>query len=297
VLEAGSQRGREEFVLPFTDMSKEIVYTPDSVRQGWHLWGTVIREFWSNRELISRLVTRDLSARYRQSALTYIWAVFPWLATVAIFAVLKRSGTLPVSDTPIPYVAYALWGMSLWQLFAGCLAGSTASLTTAGSLITKLNFSKDVLVFASIGSPLFDFAVRLLTLTPVFIWYQVPLHGQMVLMPIILLSTVLLALGLGFVLSIANLILRDIGHALTVALTLGMFITPVLYPPNKQWPFLLLNVVNPVSPLVIASQDLIAYGNLSMPQALIFSCAFSLIIFLGGWRFFRSTLPRVTHLA
>jgi lipopolysaccharide transport system permease protein len=71
----------------------------------------------------------------------------------------------------------------------------------------------------------------------------------------------------------------------------------VLYPPNKQWPFLLLNVVNPVSPLVIASQDLIAYGNLSMPQALIFSCAFSLIIFLGGWRFFRSTLPRVTHLA
>jgi lipopolysaccharide transport system permease protein len=116
-------------------------------------------------------------------------------------------------------------------------------------------------------------------------------------MPIILLSTVLLALGLGFVLSVANLIFRDIGHALSLALTLGMLATPVLYPPNKHWPFALLNIVNPVSPLVIASQDLIAYGDLSMPRASIFSCVFSLIMFFAGWRLFRSMLPRVAHLA
>ena len=76
----------------------------------------------------------------------------------------------------------------------------------------------------------------------------------------------LLALGFGFILAIANLVLRDTGNALGMALTVGMFLTPVLYPAPVRWPFFLVNVLNPLSPFVTATQDLIAIGYVSRPD-------------------------------
>ena len=62
-----------------------------------------------------------------------------------------------------------------------------------------------------------------------------------------------------------------------------MFLTPVLYPPPVRWPFYLINLCNPLSPLLAASQDLIAEGFLTKPEmfateACIFSTALS-----PGW--------------
>jgi lipopolysaccharide transport system permease protein len=278
--------------------SVEVIYTSDSIcRQSWHVWGIILREFLDSRELIWRLILRDISARYRQSVLSYLWAIIPSIATVAVFVLLKTSGTIPISETPIPYVAYALWGISLWQLFTGCLASSTGSLAAAGSLVTKVNFPKVALVFASAGSPIFDFVVRLVPLAVIFTSYGVPFKWQTIFMPFTLAPLILLALGVGFVMSVANLVLRDVGNALGIALTLGMFITPVLYPPPFEWPFVLINIVNPVSPLLIASQDLVAYGGLTMSAAFISSWIFSLLVFLAGWRFFNLALPRVSQFA
>lgn len=278
--------------------SAEVIYTPDSIcRQNWDVWGNILREFLDSRELIWRLILRDVAARYRQSILSYFWAILPSIATVSVFVLLKTSGTIPINETPLPYVAYALWGISLWQLFAGCLASSTGSLAAAGSLVTKVNFPKVALVFASAGSPIFDFVVRLVPLAVVFTSYGVPFKWQIIFMPFALAPLILLALGVGFVMSVANLVLRDVGNGLSIALTLGMFITPVLYPPPSEWPFVLINIVNPASPLLIASQDLVAYGGLTMSAAFISSWIVSLLVFLAGWRFFNLALPRVSQLA
>jgi lipopolysaccharide transport system permease protein len=108
---------------------------------------------------------------------------------------------------------------------------------------------------------------------------------------------VLLALGLGFVLSIANLVIRDTANALGTALTIGMFLTPVLYPPPVRWPFYLINLCNPLSPLLAASQDLIAEGFLTKPEMLAAACIFSTALFLAGWRAFRITILRVLGYA
>jgi homopolymeric O-antigen transport system permease protein len=276
----------------------ELIYTPDSIRrQGWHVWGTIISEFLNSRELIWRLILRDVSARYRQSMFGYLWAVLPSIVTVIAFAVLTQSRTIPVADTSLPYVAYALWSISVWQLFAGCLSVGTNSLVSASSLVSKVNFPKEALVIAAIGHPLLDFIIRLVLVVFVFIWYGVPFKAQMILVPFILLPVILLAIGFSFVLSIINLVLRDIGNILGMALTFGMFLAPVLYPPPTTWPSSLINILNPLSPLLIASQDVIAYGFLSQPRAFLFSCLFSVLVFLVGWRLFRLTIYRVSTFA
>ena len=52
----------KDFAFSSIPASLEVIYTPDSIRrQGWHVWGTIISEFLNSRELIWRLILRDIS--------------------------------------------------------------------------------------------------------------------------------------------------------------------------------------------------------------------------------------------
>ena len=276
----------------------EVVYTSEAMhKQGWHAWTCMFADLLDSRELIWRLIVRDISARYRQSVLGYLWAILPVLGTVMIFAFLTTSHTIPVGETPMPYIAYALWSLGVWQLFAACLINCTNSLVSAGSLVSKVNFPKEALVISSLGQPLFDFVIRLIPVTLVFAWYNIPLGWQIIFLPLILALVVLMGLGLGLLLSVVNLVLRDVANVLSVVLTFGIFLAPVLYPPPNNWPSILINILNPFSPLLIASQDLIAQGSLSMPELFLFSSLFSILLFFLGWRLFRIAMPRVCAYA
>jgi lipopolysaccharide transport system permease protein len=275
-----------------------IVYTAAGIRRnGASGWRVMVGDLISSRRLIWLLICRDISVRYRHSFLGYGWAVIPQVATVAIFAFLHSWHVLPMGQTRLPYVIFALWGISVWQLFAGCLAACTSSLAGAGSLVTKINFPRESLVIAAIGQPIFDFLVRLLPIAAVFVWYGVVPSSKALFLPLLLCPVVLLALGLGFIASIANLAVKDVGNALGMALTFGMFLTPVLYPAPVRWPFVLINYLNPVSPLLTATHDLIAAAALEHPWTCAVACLFSVIVFFVGWRTFRATILRASAYA
>lgn len=274
------------------------IYTPDLVpRMGWRIWPEMLRDLLRSRELIWRLMVRDLSVRYRQSILGYAWAILPPIVMVAVFTFLSRTRVLTIGQTSFPYASYALWSIGIWQLFSSSLQACTKSLADAGSLVTKINFPKESLLFGAIGQPMFDFLVRLIPVIIVFVWQHVVIHWQVLFLPLVLIPIILLALGFGFVLAVANLLLRDIGNALVIVLTFGMFLAPIVYPPPMSWPFVLINILNPFSPLLIASQDLIGTGHLSMPGAFVLASLFSFLVFFLGWRFFRTAIYRIAERA
>ena len=276
----------------------EIVYTPAGVRRnGMAGWRIMVNELVDSRRLIWLLILRDISVRYRQSVLGYLWAVIPQIVTVGAFAMLNAWRVVPMGKTAIPYVIYVAWGISVWQLFAGCLSACTTSLATAGSLVTKINFPRECLVIAAIGQPIFDFLVRLVPVIVVFSWYGFTPSWSAIFLPLALCPVIFLSLGLGFILSITNLAIRDTGNALGTALTIGMFLTPVLYPPPIRWPFTLINYLNPLSPLLTATQDLIAVGTLTTPVSFAAACLLAVAVLLLGWRSFRVTILRAAAYA
>jgi len=271
-----------------------------SARQSHHkknLWLEMEQELIASRELIWRLMLRDFSVRYRQSILGYIWAIFPQIITVAIFTFLARHRVFDMGGTTMPYVIHALWSVSVWQLFAGCLIGCTNSLVNAGSLVTKINFPKEALVFSAIGQALLDFMIRLFPITMVFIWYGFVPSWHSVFIPFVLMSIILMALGVGFIMAIINLVLRDMGNVISMILTFGMFLAPILYPPPIKEPFNIVNYANPFSPLLIATQNLLAGQDLMQTELLALMSAISLGIFLFGWRMFHITMPRIAERA
>jgi len=275
---------------------KEVIYSPDVARDpGWRVWGRMFRDLASCRGLIVRLFVRDVAARYRQSWLGYVWAVLPPFVMVISFWYLRAKRVIPAGETPIPYIAYALWGMGVWQLFTGCYNASAGALVGGGSMVTKINFPKEALAFAAIGQPLLDFGVRMVPVVVVFaVLGVVPAWGAL-LIPLVLLPLILMALGMGMIMAILNTFIIDLGQLMGMALNFGLLLTPVLYPPAHTWPFGLLNIFNPVSPILIATHDLISAGRLSSPDTLAMSCLFALLLFGVGWRFFRLGLMRVAE--
>ncbi|MDO8846692.1 ABC transporter permease [Methylicorpusculum sp.] len=274
------------------------VYTPNARRQsGLLVWVIMVKSVWQSRELILRLMKRDFSVRYRQSLLGYVWAVLPQIVTVALFTFLAKHRVFDMGETSLPYVLHALWSLSVWQLFSSCLVGSTNSLVNAGSLVTKINFTKEALVFASVGQAGIDFLIRLLPITAVFIWYGYLPSIQALAIPLILILVIMMALGIGFFMAILNLVFRDAGNAISMILTFGMFLAPILYPPPIREPFVLVNTLNPFSPLVIATQELLAGQTLSQMTALPVAAGIAIMLFLLGWRVFYITLPRIAERA
>jgi lipopolysaccharide transport system permease protein len=275
---------------------QEVVYTPYAhLGLGWRVWREMGQQLICSRGLTWRLFLRELSARYRQSVFGYVWAVMPAIVTVIAFTYLNRSRILPIGKTDIPYPAFVLLGITVWQVFSTGLTASTQSIVNAGYLITKANFARESLVLAAFGQSILDFLIRLVLVAMVFAWLQVVPAWTVVVVPFVLIPLALMTLGFGFVLALANGVFRDIGNALTLVLTVAMFLTPVVYPPPTAWPKVLINYVNPISPFIIATRDLTTEGTLSHPHGLLLASVVSLVIFLVGWRIFHVAMARIAE--
>lgn len=260
-------------------------------------WLSLIKRTFTYRELLSRLIYRDFTTRYRQSLLGYFWAIIQPIIAVAIFAFIAKYRVLPMGQVFMPYIIFGVWSFTVWQLFSGSLLACTSSLSSAGTMTTKINFSKDILVIASLVQPIFDFLIRLVFITGLFWYFDFVPYATSVWIPIILFPLILMALGFGFILSILNLLARDVSKLVGMFAIFGMFFAPVLYPPPVTWPFMLVNILNPVSPILIATQDLLSTGELSHPWLLAGSVTFSFLILFIGWRLFHILLPRVIERA
>lgn len=276
----------------------ERVNSPDvDRRRGMYVWADMVRDLWLSRELLFQLAFRDIAVSYRQSLLGYLWVLLLPLATVALFTYLSSARVVPIGNTVLPYPAYAVWGVVLWQLFANTLTATTTSLARAGSLVTKIDFPKEVIVFSAVSKPLLEFAAKLVLVSIVFLLYDVTVPVAAALVVPIILLVVMMATGIGLVLSLANLIVRDVANLVAVLTTFGMFAAPVLYPPPVSEPFSLLVVLNPFSPLLMGTQDLLSVGRLNHPMLLAASAIFAAFCFAIGWRVFRVVIRRVTERA
>ncbi|MES9901310.1 MAG: ABC transporter permease [Sedimenticola sp.] len=260
-------------------------------------WGLMWKDILDSRELIMRLAYRDIAVVYRNSILGFLWALINPLLTVGLVAYLISMRVLPIEVTASPYVLFALPNVILWQLFVSVLTSCTISLVNAGSLVTRINFPKEALVFGATGQPMVEFSIKLLLVVGVFSWYGVMPQTGSIFVLLVILQIIMLAVGLGFILSVLNLVVRDVGYIVGIFSMIGMLAAPVLYPPPTTSPFDLVNILNPVSPLLIASQDLLAHGTLEHPDLYLWGSALSLSVFLLGWRVFRSAIVRVSERA
>ena len=257
--------------------------------------GTILSDVVSARELIWRLCVRDVAATYKQSVLGVIWAIAPPLILVATFTFLARSRVFDIGATALPYPVHVLLGLTVWSVFATTLTNITSCLTRATNLIQKMRFPREALVFSAATQSLIDVAIRGILLIGVAAILGVSFSWTALLIPLFVAPLFLLTIGIGSILAVVNALVRDVNNAVIVLLQFALFLTPVVYPAPTTWPHNIINYVNPVSPFVIAAQDLVTTGTLRMPDAWLAASILGSGMFMIGMYVFRLAEPLVAE--
>lgn len=270
----------------------ETVYNSEpEISRPLRLLGNVFRSAWEGRELAWRLFLRNLRGMYRQTALGLLWIFLPPLANTAIWVFLHAQRVLEFSfPKDIHPTVYILTGMILWQAFVDALQMPLNQLNQNRSMISKLNFPREALLAEGLGEILFHTLVRALLLIPALLYFGANWSAAAWLSPLVALLMILFATGLGLLIMPIGSLYQDVSRFLSVGLPFWMILTPIIYAPFTTFPGNLLNWLNPASPLLMCSRDLLLLGSCGNPAALWYGLI-AIPIFLLGLVVYRLSLP------
>lgn len=230
---------------------------------------------------------RNIRARYQQSALGWLWAIFQPAAQVAIFAIIFTL-VVPVDTGDIPYPVFSYVAIVPWTLLSASLADMTQTIVVNMGLVTKIYFPREILPIAAMLARLMDFGVAAGLLIVLLLLYRVPIFlPGLLFLPLILLIQILLILGLGFAGAAANVFFRDVQSLLTLGLQLWFYASPIIYPVSMVPERLrVLYFLNPMAGILESYRDVLL--NRQIPGTYLLSSAIiSLAIFLLGTWFFK----------
>ncbi|MBI3650480.1 MAG: ABC transporter permease [Acidobacteria bacterium] len=209
-----------------------------------------LKEIWAYRELLYFLTWRDVKVRYKQTLLGVVWVVLQPLMTMVITTIFFGKIVRVPSDN-LPYALFVFAGLLPWMFFSKAITQSGSSLVGSANLITKVYFPRLIIPSATVLSGLVDYAVSVVVLIGLMIYYGVGASVHLLMFPVLIVLMTILALGVGMWLSALNVKYRDVAAMIPFLVQVGMFATPVYYPSSlipEKWQWLMK--LNPLTGIV-----------------------------------------------
>ena len=274
----------------------EVVYSPESpLRHPVKLIREILSDIWKYRELTWVLFLRDLKAQYRQSILGYFWMITPLVSTAVIWTFLSSTKAIQVAETPIPYPLYVMLGSMIWGMFTSSINQPYMGFEAGKAVFMKLKVPPEAFILSGLGRQIFETALRMIVLVPVFIALGVTPASSAWLFPFGLGCAMLIGLPIGVLLLPVSCLYHDVNKALGIVLSLAMYATPVVYPPPQDgWGATVVGL-NPMSAVVVTTRDWLTLGYDGSWALMLGMTVVSLLMLLVGLAAFRTVLPRIVE--
>jgi lipopolysaccharide transport system permease protein len=192
-------------------------------RQERNYWG----DLWRYRELFRVLAWRDLSVRYKQTAIGVAWALIRPLLTMVVFTIVfGRIAQLP-SDGTAPYALMVFAGMLPWTFFSNGLAEASNSLVNNANLISKVYFPRLIVPIATVVVAFVDFLITFAILIGLLVWYQFLPSWHMICPPLFIGLAFLASIGPSLWITALNVQYRDFRYIIPFIVQFGLYVSPV----------------------------------------------------------------------
>lgn len=209
-----------------------------------------LKDLWVYRELLYFLMWRDVKIRYKQTLLGAAWAILQPLLTMLIFTLIF-SKVAKIGSDGIPYPVFAFAALLPWTFFAGAITSSGDSLVSNAHLITKVYFPRLIVPIASVGAGLVNFAISFPLLVMLMFYYRIGLTLNILILPLLIALTTLLAIAAGTWLSAVNVRYRDVKFAMPFLVQVWMYASPIAYPASAvPIRFRFLYSLNPLTGII-----------------------------------------------
>jgi len=257
----------------------------------------VVRELWQFRHLFTALVWRNVRVEFDATRLGSAWAIARPILFTLVFVLFRGfSGANTYVD--LPYGLYVFSGLVLWMYFLDAATASAGAIRLDSALLTKVYYPRLLTPIVPVFATMVNVAIALVPLVIMMAWYRVHPGWPVLLLPLVLLQAVLLALGVGLLVSSISVENRDWERALAFVLSIGLWLSPVVYAP-QMIPGLLYDLyhLNPMVGLLLAFRAVL-FDGFPMPTwewAYSVACT-AVILLLGLWAFRRTEVQLADRL-
>lgn len=249
-----------------------------------------------NRRITWELAKREHADRYAGQAFGVVWAIVHPLFLIGLYVfvfkfVFKQNfgGT---DELPFDYTVYLLSGLVCWLSSQDALIRSCSAIVSKSDLVRQVVFPLEILPVKVVLSSLFTLAVSI----AVIVGYVAITFGRIpliyLMLPLLVALQALFLTGIGFVLAVTGVFMRDIKDFIQVFATAGVYLMPVVYLPNMVPPlFKPFLYLNPFSYLVWCFQDVLFFGRIEHPVAWAVCLVGGSMVLLWGYRLFDRLRP------
>ena len=251
----------------------------------------MFRDLYKYRNFIIQSVRNDLISRFSRSKLGGLWAILNPLSQVLIYALILSNvlaAKLPGVDSQYAYAIYLMAGLLGWTLFNEIVGRCLNIFIEHGNLIKKMSFPRVALPAIAVGSCLINNLFLFISMLGIFALLGHQFNMAMLWLIPLTLVVVVFSLGVGLILGVMNVFLRDIGQVTPIILQMLFWFTPIVYPVTiipevyRHW----LNL-NPMYPIIDAYQQILVYGNSPQWEGVLTILAVGIILSIVGLFMFR----------
>jgi ABC-type polysaccharide/polyol phosphate export permease len=186
-----------------------------------------IRDLITYRYAIYNFISSNLRARYRRSAIGFLWSLLNPLFTMGILAIVFS--TLfhnPLSN----FAIYLFSGMVPWTMISSSMMIGSMSIVTGESYLKKVYVPKLIFPIVVVGVEVVNFLLSLVSMFFLAIILGAKVSWALLALPLALLFTALFLLGLVLIVGILTVYFRDLSHITMIAFTGLFYLTPIVYP-------------------------------------------------------------------
>jgi len=186
-------------------------------------------DIWAHRELLGQLTGREITARYKDSALGFFWSLAKPLAMLLVYYI--AIGKFLGAAKSIPdFAIFIFSGLTAWSLFSDIVTIGTGSIVANGGLIKKVYLPREVFPLSVIGSALFNFAIQLgILVGATAVLGRFPTGSRWLFFLLAMAVVVPFSAALALLLSATNVYLRDVAYLVEIMLMILMWASPIIY--------------------------------------------------------------------
>lgn len=257
----------------------------------------MLRNLWRYRYFILSSIRAEMKGRFARSRLGGLWFLLNPLAQALIFSIVLSQvlrARLPDTDVDAAYSIYLLAGLAAWTLFAEILGRSTTIFIEQAPVMKKIAFPRLCLPVIVWGSALTSHVLLVAAILVVFLFFGHFPGWSILAVPLGIVLISAFAFGLGIILGVLNVFVRDIGQVVAIVLQLWFWLTPIVYPPGiVPESFRWLVEMNPMAPLVAIYQDALLYDRWPQPETLIVPALLATAAIVFAFVLFRRASPEL----
>ncbi|MDA0164756.1 ABC transporter permease [Solirubrobacter ginsenosidimutans] len=241
-----------------------------------------ISDIWTSFPIASRIATRDVRIRFKQSAIGPLWLLVQPIGILFGF-VLVFNGVTHVDTDGIPYAPFAVVGIAVWSCANLALAAGVRTHVVNWRFVRLVACPRIAFVTAAILSSIPNLLITLALAVVVIVASGLFFPLQVLLLPLPIAWLLLLLWSMTNLLSALNVRRHDVGELVPVILQGGIFVTPVGYAIGNVSPNLkLLLSLNPFTGIIEAFRWCML-GAPVTELALGLALATTVLLTIVGW--------------